>query len=76
VVDGKNIGTVIPRNPSIASENVFDTKLTAGASCAARSGLSFTGIALHQSVASGKTELVLLALTQDKAQPFALLASR
>jgi len=69
-------GTVIPKNPSIASENIFDAKLTAGASCGKRASLTFTGIALHQTVASGKTEIVLLALTEDKAQPFAFLASR
>lgn len=69
-------GTVVPRNPSIASENVFDVKLTSGASCAARSTLTFPGIALHQTVASGKTELVVLSLTQDRSQPFAFLATR
>ena len=69
-------GEILPRISSIASENIFDVTLTSDAFCGPRSSTSFSGVAIAQKTALGKSEVLIMAVSRDRKLGFALLASR
>ena len=58
-------GSIEPRNPSIASENIFDFRLIGSSGCLGRAGKTFTGIGLVQKIEQGKLQLILMGVSPD-----------
>jgi hypothetical protein len=70
------LGTLVPRSPSIASENVFDLSATASSTCGTNSLLKFTGVGIRTVISNGQAQLIIMGLTEDRTRPISLLATR
>lgn len=59
-------GELTPRASSSVLENLFDAKLKTGPFCSTRSNKEFTGIVFLHRLANRRSQIVLLANTQDR----------
>lgn len=69
-------GEIVPRISSLVSENLFDVSLTSGDGCDLRSNKKFSGIATSQKISSGKSQMVIMAVSEDRESGFAFWASK
>jgi len=70
------VGEIVPRVTSLISENLFDVSLTTSANCDGRSNKKFFGIATSQKVASGKSQLLVMAVSESRDSGLAFWATK
>ena len=58
-------GTIEPRKPSVAAENIFDFNLDGSSGCGSRARKTFTGIGIVQRIEQGKMQFILLGTSID-----------
>lgn len=59
------VGTIEPRKPSVAAENVFDFNIDGSSDCESRAGKTFTGIGIVQRIEQGKLQFILMRTSTD-----------